>query len=97
MISAKVHETPKGKVVGACDADLLGKSLREEGLRLELTEDFYFERRMRPEELAQLLDDCMTANLVGELAVNAYCARNPEAEGSVIKIGGVPHLQVFRI
>jgi hypothetical protein len=96
-IAVKVHKTEEGSVVGACDAHLVGKKLKEGGLVLEITREFYFERHTTQDGLCELLEECITANLVGERAVDAYCGKNPEARESIIKIGGVPHLQVYRL
>lgn len=97
LIAVKVHKTESGAVVGACDASLLGKKFKEGSLKLEVTKEFYFERHTTAEELADLLEDCMAANLVGEKSVGAYCEKNPDAKASVMKIKGVPHLQVFKL
>mgnify|MGYP001113423664 CR=1 FL=1 len=97
LIAVKVHETAKGAVVGACDIELLGKSLSEGELKLHISEEFYFSKRARPEDLVKLLEGCLTANLVGERVVKAYCKANPEAEECIIVVEGVPHLQVYRL
>ena len=96
-IAVKVHKTENGVVIGACDAHLVGKRLKEKGLLLEIRKEFYFERHSTPEELSELLDECVTANLVGEMAVEVYCRKNPEARAVLVNIGGVPHLQVFQL
>lgn len=96
-ISLKVHETDKGYVIGACDAHLLGKTIKEKGLKLEISEAFYFERHATGEELEGLLESCMTANLVGEAVISAYCKKNPDAKDAVKRIGGVPHLQIYQL
>jgi hypothetical protein len=96
-IAVKVHETAGGTVIGACDTHLVGKKLVEKGLRIEISKEFYFERHASEEELVEIIETCMTANIVGEKAVESYCRKNPDARGAVRKICGVPHLQVFRI
>jgi hypothetical protein len=96
-IAVKVHKTESGVVIGACDAHLVGKRLKEKGLLLEIREEFYFERHATPDELSELLEECVTANLVGEKAVEAYCKKNPEARAVLVNIGGVPHLQVYQL
>ncbi len=96
-IAVKVHRTAKGDVIGACDAHLVGKRLAENELRLEISKEFYFERHASEEEFAEIVESCMTANIVGEKAVESYCKKNPAARGAVRRICGVPHLQVFRI
>ncbi len=96
-IAVKVHETPKGRVVGACDRELVGRRLSEGELLLEISERFYSQMAAGPAELLEIIEGCMTANLVGERTVAAYCAENPDAIEAVKRIGGVPHLLVFHL
>ena len=96
-IALRVHETERGQIIGACDIEVLGKTLSEGDLRIEINESFYFEKKATLSELMDIISDCATANLVGEKTVTAYCENNPEAKGSVRLIDGVPHLQVFRL
>jgi len=97
LIAVKIHRTDKGNVIGACDSHLLGKKISEGGLVMEISKEFYFERHATGEELSLMLEECMTANLVGEAAIAAYCKNKPDAKGLIRKIGGVPHLQVFEL
>ena len=97
LIAVKVHETAKGAVIGACDIELLGKRLSDGELKLHISEEFYFGKRSSLEELVKLLEGCLTANLVGEKTVKAYCKANPEAEECIIVVDGIPHLQVYRL
>lgn len=96
-IAVKAHETDKGVVVAACDAHLVGKKLKEGKLTIEVSERFYFERHAGEEELVEMIEGSMTANLIGEKAIGAYCKKNPAAKSGVRKVGGVPHLQVFNL
>jgi len=96
-IALKAHDTGSGIVIGACDAHLLGKKIREKGLVLELSKEFYFERHATADELSALVEECITANLVGEIAVGAYCKKNPGAKAAIRKVGGVSHLQVYQL
>ncbi len=97
LISVSIHKTGKGAVVAACDAELLGRAFSDGELRLKLREEFYSGERMAPEKLAELLEECFTANLVGERAVKAYCANRPSAAESVMRIGDVPHLHIYSL
>lgn len=96
-IAVKVHKTDKGHVLGACDVELLGKKLKHGGIVIEVRENFYFERHVGPDELAELVEGCMTANIIGKRAIEAYCKANPDSRDSVVDVGGVPHLLVFKL
>jgi len=96
-IAVKVHNTEKGAIIAACDVELLGKKLKHGEAIVEIRECFYFDRHIDSEELAGLVEGCMTANIIGKKAVEAYCKANLESKGNVISVGGVPHLIVFRL
>jgi len=96
-IAVKVHKTEKGAVLGACDPELLGKKLRHGETIVEIKESFYFEKHVSPDELAELISGCVTANLMGKRAVDAYCTAHPGAKEGIRLVGGVPHLLVFSL
>ncbi|MFB6265838.1 MAG: hypothetical protein ABEI07_02010 [Candidatus Nanohaloarchaea archaeon] len=41
MFQLKIHDTDKGKVVAACDSGMIGDIHEEDGVRIEVREDFY--------------------------------------------------------
>jgi hypothetical protein len=96
-ICIKIHETVEGKVLAACDYEILGNSYEEGELRLKINEDFYHEKRVSIDEFLQAVAGCFTANLAGKKTVNSFCSSNPEHRYSVVEIGGVPHLQLFQL
>jgi hypothetical protein len=96
-ICIKVHETAEGTVLAACDSEILSNCYEEGELRLKINEDFYYEKSITVDEFLQSVESCFTANLAGEKTVNAFCRNNPEDRGSVIRIDGIPHLQIFRL
>lgn len=96
-IAVKVHNSEKGMIIAACDVELLGKKLRHGETVVEIRECFYLEKHIDPEELAGLVESCMSANIIGKKAIEAYCKANPGSKDCVISVGGVPHLLVFRV
>jgi hypothetical protein len=93
----KVHRRGGETVIAACDQDLLDKKFSEGELRLEIRREFYHEKIVEREELMEEIGECTTANLVGEKTVSTYCSVNPEDKPAVKRIGGVPHIQIYRI
>ncbi|MEM3085713.1 MAG: DUF424 family protein [Halobacteria archaeon] len=94
---AKIYRQEGHVVVAACDRELLGRTLREGNVRLEVSEAFYEGESVTREELRAALAGATTANLVGEEAV--ACAREGGfvEESGVVWIEGVPHAQFFRV
>lgn len=94
---AKIYRQDGHVIVAACDRGLLGRTLREGKVRLQVSEDFYKGEPVTRDELRSALADATTANLVGEEAV--ACAREGGFvdDGGVVWIEGVPHAQIFKL
>jgi len=93
----RVYKRGKEIVVAACDEDVIDKTFKCGELRLHVSKNFFGEEICGEDELIAALRRCTSANLVGkitiEIAIKAGFV-NPEG---VIKIGDVPHAQVYRI
>ena len=94
----KIHSNPQGIVVALCDSELIGKVLMDGKRRLDLAAyaGFYQGEKVGAAEAAQALLGAENANLVGAKALAAAKAAGLDTSGS-IRIGGVPHLQLYRI
>jgi hypothetical protein len=91
----KSYRSGRNFLVAACDRELIGKCLRERGLKLEVTENFYKGSLASCKELADMLKDATIANLVGERTVKCAISKGFIDEEGVIKICGVPHAQMY--
>jgi hypothetical protein len=98
-ISVKVHDTPQGRIVAACDSELLGKKYSDNGRVLDLDRyrAFYSGRECSETELLELIKTFASLNLVGGRATGVAVGSGIVGEGSVIKIAGIPHVQAYRI
>ena len=99
---AKVHECAGAggevrRIVAVCDASLLGRRFEARGRVLDLKAHraFYEGERATVARVAELLDGCENANLVGEKAVE--CGVKAFGEAPRYEIGGVPLLVVFKV
>lgn len=97
MFLLNVHGTEKGDVVAACDADVLGEEFSDEKRRLAVDEGFYGGEEAEIVEIVAALEDCHTANLVGDDLIAALVEADALAESEVVEIGGVKHAQLFRV
>ncbi len=103
---AKVHKRARvvggnsvaGRVVALCDAELLGKVFEEGDLCLDLarSKGFYEGTRVSEEKAVEFLKSADSVNVVGEKSVAAVKKAFGSAAG-VVRIAGVPHLQVYRV
>lgn len=98
LIRFRVHRQGAEMVLAAADEDVLG--IRHEGggrvLDLVKFAAFYGEETIDEAGLYPHLQSCSSANLVGEKAVGAALRLGLCDEKSVMRIGAVPHLQLYR-
>jgi hypothetical protein len=95
----KVHNTKQGRIVAACDKELLGKVL-DDGkvyLDLETHRSFYEGALSEPEELKKELKQFSSANLVGEKAVKTAIELELGDEDDIIYINKIPHIQLYKV
>lgn len=95
----KVHNTKQGRIVAACDKELLGKIL-DDGkayLDLEMHRGFYEGVLCNPDDLKKELKQFSSANLVGEKAVKTALELELADENAVIYINKTPHIQLYRM
>ncbi|MFQ5918983.1 MAG: DUF424 domain-containing protein [Thermoplasmata archaeon] len=94
LIRLKVYNQGREVLVAACDAELLGQTLREGELRLEVKPDFYDGVAADREQLLRHLRLATIGNFVGEETVTAALEGGFIEEGGIIRINGVPHAQM---
>lgn len=88
-----------GKIVAACDKELIGKRFEDGKLTLDLEKNarFYKGKPSTEEELKKAMQDADSINLVGEKAVKAAVDAGIIEASAVKRIAGIPHIQVYRL
>jgi hypothetical protein len=84
-------------LVAVCDEALLGKTFDEGEFTLEVKESFYKGNLVNEEDLKHWLNGATIMNFVGNNCTKTAIDEGIALKKSVIKIRGVPHLQVVRI
>lgn len=96
MFILKVYETEKGKVVAACDEDILGKTFEEGYLVLNVSKGFFEGRSATLKEIKKEIEACHTANIAGNKIVERLardCVFDIECARTV---GGQKHVMIFK-
>jgi len=96
-IVLRTYDTEKGSMVAAADASLVGEVFEENGVRVEVDEDFYGTEEAERDAVVERLAGATIANLVGEGAVGAGVEAEVVDEDNVLCVDGVPHAQMVRI
>ncbi len=95
-IRVKVHKRGGDVLIAACDDGLLGRTLRDGELRLEVSEEFYGGDKGKEEMLLNRLSLATVANLVGAEVCRIAAEHDYIDRECVILIEGVPHAQMVR-
>jgi hypothetical protein len=84
-------------MIAVCDAELLGKKIRDKNRVFDVRESFYKGKRMSVEEAIELAKRCTAANLVGKNTVEYAKAEGIVHPEAVLLIRGTPHALVIRV
>ena len=83
-------------LLAICDADLLGKTLREGNIVFEVRKNFYEGFKMRVETAIDLIAQSTVVNLVGHHTVRKALERGLIHPEAIITISGIPHAQIVK-
>lgn len=93
----KIYKNPDATLVAVCDPGLVGRTFREGKVKLEVKRDFYVGALTHLDRAMGALAEADIGNLVGEVCVDEAVRRGFAHESAVIRISGVPHVQVVKL
>jgi len=95
----KVHVSRFSTIVAVCDKACLGKKFESNGLILDLATHrrFYEGELVGEEQVKEALCNASCANIVGDKSIELACSAMNVSKAGAKKIGGVSHLQVYRV
>ena len=84
-------------LLATCDAELLGKILKEGKIVFEVREEFYKGSKVSVDEAIDLMRQSTIVNMIGQNVVEKAIARGLVHPEAVLKISGVPHAQIVKM
>lgn len=93
----RIFQDPNCRLVAACDTGLIGETFREGKLKLEVKADFYKGTMTTIAQALREIDEADIANLVGSCIVEAAVQKGLVDPSAIVRIGGVPHVQIVRM
>ena len=84
-------------LLAVCDAELLGKVLKDGKIVFKVRRDFYDGLKISVEEAVDLMEQCTIVNMVGRNIVGKALERGLIHPDAVLSISGVPHAQIMRL
>ncbi len=95
----KIHEGKEGRVVAACDKELVGKVLEQNDhyIDLDMYRSFYVGESANADDVGRALENFDSANLVGKKAVDVAIHKNLAKDEDIMYINSTPYIQLYRI
>ncbi|MEM3731269.1 MAG: DUF424 family protein [Candidatus Bathyarchaeia archaeon] len=84
-------------LLAICDAEILGKTLREGKIVFHVKEEFYKGTKVTVEEALDLIANSTIVNMVGKNIVQKAIERGYVHPEAILKIEGVPHAQIVKV
>jgi len=97
LVYASVRKWPHCVLLAVCDAELLGRVLREGNIVFRVREDFYGGSEMSVEEAVDLIRQSTVINMIGKRIVAKALEKGLIHPEAVLKISGVPHAQIVKM
>ena len=95
--SVKVTDYQKNPMLNICDANLVGKEVQENELKVNISKSYYGEKIVNETEAKNLLKNSSIINMVGNETISLSIKLGIGSENGVKKIDGVPFLIVFKM
>ena len=89
------RETPKGRLVSVCDAELIGETFENGEVSLTVNAEFYEGDVADEDAVVESLARCSVANIVGIDAVDVAIKHGFIDEENVLDIGETRHAQLL--
>ena len=95
--SIRTTDYQKNLMLNICDADLLGKNIEEDKLKMNISESYYGEKLVEHDEAKTLLKNASIINMVGKETISLSLKLGVGNENGIKEIGGIPFLIVFKM
>ncbi|RLI41622.1 DUF424 domain-containing protein [Candidatus Bathyarchaeota archaeon] len=84
-------------LLAICDAEILGKTLREGKIVFHVKEEFYKGRKVTIEEAVAMIENSTTVNMIGKNVVKKAVEKGYVHPEAILNIEGVPHAQIVKL
>jgi hypothetical protein len=93
----KLREIGGNVLLAVCDAEILGKTLREGKIVFCIKEEFYKGAKVTVEEAVMMIANSTIVNLIGKNIVQKAIERGYVHPEAVLNIEGIPHAQIVKL
>ena len=97
MFSARLVNQQNMSMLNICDYELLGKTITNHGLKIEINQTYYGEKKIDDVEAKYLLKKSTSVNMVGKQIISLSVSLGIGTLNGVKEIDGIPFLIVFKM
>jgi hypothetical protein len=97
QFSVKTTDYQKNLMLNICDADLLGKSISQDKLTVNISKSYYGDEIVGKDTATQLLKNSSIINMAGKETVFLSLELGIGSENGVKIISGIPFLIIFKM
>ncbi|HHQ45218.1 MAG TPA: DUF424 family protein [Candidatus Altiarchaeales archaeon] len=97
MYYMKIHESPDGAILAACDKDVLGAKLEHENLSVEITERFFKGEVVGIDAIIKGIGEVSSTNFFGNNLIRELVVKGVLSVENTIDVAGVKHAQIIRV
>ena len=94
--AVKIVNQKNNKMLNICDAELVGRTVRQSDLDVTITKSYYGDRIIDEKEAESLLRTSSIINMVGKKTIDLSIKIGIGSAKGVKEIEGVPFLIVFK-
>ena len=84
-------------LLSICDAEILGKTLKEGKIVFHVEEEFYKGVKVTVEEAVDMIEESTIVNMVGKNVVKKAIEKGYVHPEAVLNIEGIPHAQIVKL
>jgi hypothetical protein len=84
-------------LLAMCDAEILGKTLREGKIVFHVKEEFYKGARVTIEEAIAVIENSTIVNMIGKNVVQRAIEKGYVHPEAVLNVEGTPHAQIVKV
>jgi hypothetical protein len=92
-----IKKIGRNTLLAVCDAEILGRTLREGKIVFCVKEEFYKGARVSVEEALSMIENSNIVNMIGRNIVKKAIQKGYVHPEAVLDIEGVPHAQIVKL
>ena len=97
LFSVRVTNHQNNLMLNICDSSLLGKTIADDNLTMNISKRYYCDRFVEKEEAQNLLKTCSSINMVGKETISLSVDLGIGSHQAIKEINGVPFLLIFKM